>query len=276
MTLNLFLNHEIQIPFFVFIVEWNIWKTILICVALTSLSPCAWFHDNTSVFNPCKPHCSNNSSTGNKLLQRSERSGSKKIVDSGVSKTIYLQNLGIGFGNLIATTKNIPPGAEEEPKGPDVAEIFATAASNCCSNMCNKCCCMCCIQCCSKLNDQCGNLLTQICTALACFGCLDCFSTICCSGSEGSWNWTKKFALDQLYASSLMVHKCQLYTKSCLHYLTYKHRCSREPHDVKNLWHFNDMSFLASFATFWFDGNWVSLFVLPLRWVLQLCAIKRS
>ncbi|KAJ0090482.1 hypothetical protein Patl1_13617 [Pistacia atlantica] len=117
------------------------------------------------------------------IKKESEGSGSQKIVDSGASKTISLQSLGIGFGDLIATTENIPPGAEEA-KLPEVAEIFVKAASNCCSSMANKCCCMCCIQCCSNLNDRFVILLTQVCTALACFGCLECCS-ICCSGSDG-------------------------------------------------------------------------------------------
>ncbi|XP_031274089.1 inter-alpha-trypsin inhibitor heavy chain H3 [Pistacia vera] len=117
------------------------------------------------------------------IKKESEGSGSQKIVDSGASKTISLQSLGIGFGDLIATTENIPPGAEEA-KLPEVAEIFVKVASNCCSSMANKCCCMCCIQCCSNLNDRFVILLTQVCTALACFGCLECCS-ICCSGSDG-------------------------------------------------------------------------------------------
>ncbi|XP_044472006.1 von Willebrand factor A domain-containing protein DDB_G0286969 isoform X3 [Mangifera indica] len=114
----------------------------------------------------------------------SESTSGQKMVDSAVSKTISLQSLHIGFGDLIATTENIPP-CKEETKLPEAAEIFVKAASNCCSSMCNKCCCLCCIQCCSKLNDRCVIVLTQICTALACFGCLECCSFICCSGSEG-------------------------------------------------------------------------------------------
>lgn len=141
-----------------------------------------------------------------KLKQGSESTSGQKMVDSGVSKTISLQSLHIGFGDLIATTENIPP-CKEETKLPEAAEIFVKAASNCCSSMCNKCCCLCCIQCCSKLNDQCVIVLTQICTALACFGCLECCSFICCSGSEGWWNWTQKIPLNHLHASSLKVQK---------------------------------------------------------------------
>ncbi|KAK4854618.1 hypothetical protein QYF36_026815 [Acer negundo] len=114
-----------------------------------------------------------------------KKASTQKIVDSKVSKTIHLQSLHIGFGDLIATAENIPPGYEG-PKLPEVAEIFVKAASNCCSSLCNKCCCMCAISCCSKLNDQCVIVLTQLCTALACFGCFECCSSICCPGNDGN------------------------------------------------------------------------------------------
>ncbi|KAH9804692.1 VWFA domain-containing protein [Citrus sinensis] len=102
----------------------------------------------------------------------SESPGTKKV------------NLGIGFGDLTATAENFPPGSEI-PKLPEVAEIFVKAASNCCSTLGNKCCCLCCIECCNKLNDQCVIVLTQLCTALACFGCFECCSNLCCCGQDG-------------------------------------------------------------------------------------------
>lgn len=116
--------------------------------------------------------------------QMENKNQSQKMVDSKGQKMIMLQNLGIGFGNLTATADNIPPGFKE-PKLPEAAEIFVRAASNCCGSMCNHCCCMCCIQFCSKLNNQCAIALTQLCTALACFGCVECCTTVCCSGSDG-------------------------------------------------------------------------------------------
>ncbi|KAH9804691.1 VWFA domain-containing protein [Citrus sinensis] len=114
----------------------------------------------------------------------SKKSDHQKILDSEVPKTIMLQNLGIGFGDLTATAENFPPGSEI-PKLPEVAEIFVKAASNCCSTLGNKCCCLCCIECCNKLNDQCVIVLTQLCTALACFGCFECCSNLCCCGQDG-------------------------------------------------------------------------------------------
>ncbi|XP_010047465.2 uncharacterized protein LOC104436401 [Eucalyptus grandis] len=107
----------------------------------------------------------------------------RKMPDPKVYKQIMLRSLCIGFGNLTATIENIPPGAEQV-KLPEAAEILVKAASNCCGTICNHCCCMCCIQCCSRLNDQFVMVMTQLCTALACFGCFECCA-ICCSGNDG-------------------------------------------------------------------------------------------
>lgn len=126
----------------------------------------------------------NNASESPGTNKGSKKSDHQKILDSEVPKTIMLQNLGIGFGDLTATAENFPPGSEI-PKLPEVAEIFVKAASNCCSTLGNKCCCLCCIECCNKLNDQCVIVLTQLCTALACFGCFECCSNLCCCGQDG-------------------------------------------------------------------------------------------
>ena len=91
-----------------------------------------------------------------------------------------LRQLGVGFGNLIATMENIPPGFQ--PKLPDQAEMFVRAAGNCCVNLCGKCCCVCCINILTKINDQCAIAVTQLCTGLAFMGCFICCE-LCC-GSE--------------------------------------------------------------------------------------------
>ncbi|KAG7988569.1 hypothetical protein I3843_03G193500 [Carya illinoinensis] len=118
------------------------------------------------------------------VKEMTNKNQSQKMVDFNGQQMIILRNLGIGFGNLTATADNIPPGSEE-PKLPEAAEIFVRAASNCCGSMCNQCCCMCCIQLCSKMNNQCAIVLTQLCTGLAFFGCVECCTTVCCSGSDG-------------------------------------------------------------------------------------------
>ncbi|KAG8657138.1 hypothetical protein MANES_03G041700v8 [Manihot esculenta] len=110
-----------------------------------------------------------------KLPQKNDSSK----VDSQGQRRIMLQNFGVGFGNLKATAENIRPGVEE-PKLPEAAELIIKAASNCCGRLCDRCCCMCCIQCFSKMNNQCAIALTQLWTALACFGCVECCSQLCC------------------------------------------------------------------------------------------------
>ncbi|KAL4318094.1 hypothetical protein GQ457_18G001640 [Hibiscus cannabinus] len=121
----------------------------------------------------------------NKPDKANESSGAQKAKkgDPGVPKRVLLPSLSVGFGDLIATAENIRPGAVEQ-KLPSAAEAFVKATSDCCGQMCQHCCCMCCIQCCSKMNDQCAILLTQIFTALAIIGCLEC-CTLCCCGQNG-------------------------------------------------------------------------------------------
>ncbi|XP_021901963.1 inter-alpha-trypsin inhibitor heavy chain H3 isoform X2 [Carica papaya] len=114
----------------------------------------------------------------------SNKSDPEKVVELKNLRKILLYSLGIGFGDITATTENIPPGYGEA-KLPDAAEMFIKAASNCCGRMCSHCCCMCCIQCCTKINDQCAIAFTQLCAALACFGCAECCSAICCPGEDG-------------------------------------------------------------------------------------------
>ncbi|KAI3727366.1 hypothetical protein L1987_67180 [Smallanthus sonchifolius] len=93
-------------------------------------------------------------------------------------KIIYLRSISVGFGNLKATIDNLPPGIEDvklnEPAG-----MMMQAASSCWGMFLDRCCCMCCIQSCSKMSDQCAITLTQLCTALACFECLNCCCEIC-------------------------------------------------------------------------------------------------
>ncbi|XP_059645088.1 uncharacterized protein LOC132286730 isoform X2 [Cornus florida] len=101
-----------------------------------------------------------------------------KTAELTNKEIIYLRNLGLGFGNLIATAENRPPGIEEV-KLHETSETVMTAASTCCSWMLDRFCCMCFIQACSRMNDQCAIALTQLCTALACFECLNCCCEVC-------------------------------------------------------------------------------------------------
>ncbi|KAI3938866.1 hypothetical protein MKW92_012489 [Papaver armeniacum] len=107
-------------------------------------------------------------------IQEVKKLDLQKMVDSEGRKIMLLQCLGIGFGNLTATTESIPPGWGEPELPEPVADAFVKAASNCCSSLADLCCCMNCIRCCSSMNNQCGILIVQLCGGLACLGCFSC------------------------------------------------------------------------------------------------------
>ncbi|KAL7136872.1 hypothetical protein ABFS83_10G058900 [Erythranthe nasuta] len=119
------------------------------------------------------------STTKQQVSSKSKADQHNKAEDSKPKRMSVLHNMGLGFGNPIATGDNIPPGCKDT-KPPDAAEVFVKAASVCCGRLLNHCCCMCCIQCCSKMNDQCALAFTQLFGALACLGCYAC----CCDGNE--------------------------------------------------------------------------------------------
>lgn len=104
-----------------------------------------------------------------KLKQR------RKVAESSREKMLFLGSLGMGFGDLKATAANKLPVTEE----PKEENLLVKAASNCCSRVLNRCCCMCFIQSCYYMNDKCAILLAQICTALACFECINCCYELC-------------------------------------------------------------------------------------------------
>ncbi|PHT73602.1 hypothetical protein T459_24387 [Capsicum annuum] len=115
--------------------------------------------------------------------KRKVYSADEKIEERLVQKTVLLHSLGFGFGNLIATIENIPPGAidtEDEP-----AEIIAKATSNCCGKLCGLCCCCsCCIRTFSTMNHQCAIALSQCLAALGCLVCFACCKYCCCEGHK--------------------------------------------------------------------------------------------
>ncbi|GAB4853701.1 hypothetical protein Ancab_017893 [Ancistrocladus abbreviatus] len=120
-----------------------------------------------------------------KIQKQASGKSNAKNNDPKTLRPRALRNLGVGFGDLKATAENIIPGAEEE-KLPEAAEIIIKAASNCCGRLWGCCCCMCFVNACSKMNNQCVVVLTQACSALACFGCYECCADICCLGKDGS------------------------------------------------------------------------------------------
>ncbi|KAK9066149.1 hypothetical protein SSX86_013470 [Deinandra increscens subsp. villosa] len=101
------------------------------------------------------------------LIQKCWKSENQKMV-------VHLRNISVGFGNLKATIDNLPPGIEV--KVSEAGGVMRQLAASSCWGMFG---CRCLIQSCSRMNDQCAIALTQLCTALACFQCLDCCCEIC-------------------------------------------------------------------------------------------------
>ncbi|CAN6300590.1 unnamed protein product [Urochloa humidicola] len=93
-----------------------------------------------------------------------------------------LTGLTLGFGDVAATRENLTTGFGDI-KPPEKFEIFDKAVG-CCSRMADCFCCMCFIKACSKMNDQCAIVMAQTCAALACLGCFECCSELCCGGAN--------------------------------------------------------------------------------------------
>ncbi|GJN31737.1 hypothetical protein PR202_gb20173 [Eleusine coracana subsp. coracana] len=93
-----------------------------------------------------------------------------------------LRGLTLGFGDVAATRDNLTEGFGVI-KAPEKFEIFEKAAG-CCGRLADCVCCMCFIKACSKMNDQCAVVLVQLCAAVACLGCFECCSELCCGGSD--------------------------------------------------------------------------------------------
>ncbi|XP_010471276.1 PREDICTED: inter alpha-trypsin inhibitor, heavy chain 4-like [Camelina sativa] len=98
----------------------------------------------------------------------------KQMQRNNSFRTSLLGKQGYGFGNIVATLKNVPPWMEE-PKEADGAELLIRAASG----VVDRVCCMCCLQCMSRVSDQCTVVFSQICAALACFQCIGCCFEVC-------------------------------------------------------------------------------------------------
>ncbi|GAA0146376.1 hypothetical protein LIER_06351 [Lithospermum erythrorhizon] len=111
--------------------------------------------------------------------QPSKIDAEEKLANAGDTRTIILLPLGVGFGNLKATTENLPLSASE-PRLYETSEMILKAASTCCGRVMDQCCCMCFIQSCSRLSDRCAVTFTQLCGALACFECFNICFDVCC------------------------------------------------------------------------------------------------
>ncbi|XP_062087837.1 uncharacterized protein LOC133794562 isoform X2 [Humulus lupulus] len=105
------------------------------------------------------------------------KSKQQKVAEVNTEKMLVLGSLGMGFGDLAATAAN-KASLIEEPKA-EATDVLVKAAGKCCSRVIDRICCMCFIQTCSYVNNQSAILLTQICTALACFECINCCYELC-------------------------------------------------------------------------------------------------
>ncbi|KAM7253638.1 hypothetical protein ACFE04_021792 [Oxalis oulophora] len=97
-------------------------------------------------------------------------------AEVGYLKIILLGNLGVGFGNLAATTMNTPAGFEQLKSS---NTLLVRATSSLYGKFMDLCCCMCCIRCLSHTSDRFTIWLTQLCAALACCECMDCCFELC-------------------------------------------------------------------------------------------------
>ncbi|KAK1281224.1 hypothetical protein QJS04_geneDACA004889 [Acorus gramineus] len=104
----------------------------------------------------------------------------QKYGDPKNGKITLIQALRIGFGDVAATIENLPAGYGEAKPPEAAAEVLIKVVS-CCNRIADCCCCMCCIQICNQMNDKCVTTLTQLCTALSCFACIECCAAVCCS-----------------------------------------------------------------------------------------------
>jgi len=112
--------------------------------------------------------------------QQAKKKPTKQSSSPDELPAMPLGGLAVGFGDVAATTENLTTGFGDMK----AAEKFVMLekAAGCCSRMADCCCCMCFIKACSKMNDQCAIVMAQACAALACLGCFECCSELCCGG----------------------------------------------------------------------------------------------
>ena len=150
-----------------------------------ALKTLTWlFSWSNNIFFPSKVHWSKMEHLISLILcpqpKKQEKHKQGKTKDQAI---ILVHEMKLGFGNVTATAENLPTGFGQL-KPPETFYVLNKAVG-CCSRLSDCCCCMCFIRTCSKLNDQCVIAMTQLCTALSCFACLECCTGLCCSdGSD--------------------------------------------------------------------------------------------
>ncbi|XP_008782726.3 inter alpha-trypsin inhibitor, heavy chain 4-like isoform X1 [Phoenix dactylifera] len=111
-------------------------------------------------------------------VKQAKKHGSQKHAGPKNRLSILVHGLTIGFGNIVATSENLPTGFGE-PKLPETNDVLEKAV-RCCDNYC---CCMYIIKACSKMNDKLAVVMAQGCAALSCLGCYECCCAACCESS---------------------------------------------------------------------------------------------
>ncbi|KAE9605826.1 putative von Willebrand factor, type A [Lupinus albus] len=109
------------------------------------------------------------------LIQKVYSKVTLQRIDLGNQK-LFLGDMSLGFGDMKATGKNIPPATKEAKPSEG---LMQKAASTCCSQLANNCCGMCLLKTCACMNDQCTIVCSQLCAALACFELIKCCIELC-------------------------------------------------------------------------------------------------
>ncbi|KAL4180692.1 hypothetical protein AMTRI_Chr12g267090 [Amborella trichopoda] len=103
-----------------------------------------------------------------------------EYTTSKASKITFVHGLTVGFGSIEATENNIPIESSEL----NVSKSIFNIGDALNISVIGDCCCVCCGEDaereCSRLSNNCVIAMTQFCSALSCFACINCCLEVCC------------------------------------------------------------------------------------------------